>query len=91
MPGYYLLNATHATACPPGSYNSREAQIYACEPCPYGMYTKEEGGAGAAECLAPPGWELREGASSISVCEVGWYKEGWNKNPCLKVRTASWW
>jgi hypothetical protein len=36
--------------------------------------------------MAPPGYELKEGADWISECEIGFYKEGWNKNPCSPVR-----
>jgi hypothetical protein len=35
--------------------------------------------------MAPPGYELREGAEWISECEIGFFKEGWNKNPCIPV------
>jgi hypothetical protein len=37
--------------------------------------------AGTAMCLAPPGWELVEGAEAITECQNGWYKADWNRNP----------
>jgi hypothetical protein len=48
--------------------------VYECSPCDFGYYTRGEGAAGNAECLAPPGWELKPGASLITECEVGYYK-----------------
>jgi hypothetical protein len=50
-----------------------------------GYQTRVEGAGGNAECMAPPGYELKEGAEWVSECEVGTYKEGWNKNPCIPV------
>lgn len=31
-------------------------------------------------CLAPPGWELVDGAENITECQIGWYKADWNRN-----------
>ncbi|WIA13038.1 hypothetical protein OEZ85_006646 [Tetradesmus obliquus] len=95
-PGFHLVNTTAAAAsaaaaaskaataavCPPGSYQGREAAVFECSPCDFGYYTRAEGAAGNAECLAPPGWELKPGASLITECELGYFKEGWNKNNC---------
>ncbi|WIA20328.1 hypothetical protein OEZ85_006160 [Tetradesmus obliquus] len=80
--GYYLVNATAAEECPMGSYQGREAEVYKCDECPYGYQTRVEGAGGNAECMAPPGVELQEGAEWVSECGLGSYKEGWNKNPC---------
>jgi hypothetical protein len=33
---FYLVNATAADECPLGSYQGREAEVYACDECPYG-------------------------------------------------------
>jgi hypothetical protein len=77
-PGYYLVNSTTgnatAAACPKGSYQGREAAVYECNPCDFGYFTRGDGAEGNAECLAPPGWELKPGASLITECELGYYK-----------------
>ncbi|WIA33742.1 hypothetical protein OEZ86_006857 [Tetradesmus obliquus] len=83
MPGYFIVNATYAAPCPLGSYQGSEGTVYSCNSCPFGYITRDDGAGGNAECLAPPGWELKEGAAVITECEPGFYKEGWNKNPCL--------
>jgi hypothetical protein len=44
-------------------------------PCSsFGYITRDDGAGGNAECLAPPGWELKEGAAIITECEPGFYK-----------------
>jgi hypothetical protein len=56
-----------------------------------GYQTRMEGAGGNAECMAPPGFELKDGAEWISECEIGFYKEGWNKNPCIPVSGSPGW
>jgi hypothetical protein len=47
--------------------------------------TKETGATGVALCLAPPGYELKDGATTITACAAGSYKADWNRNPCVAV------
>eukprot|EP00882_Tetradesmus_deserticola_P003863 GHRQ01004087.1.p1 GENE.GHRQ01004087.1~~GHRQ01004087.1.p1 ORF type:complete len:520 (+),score=107.65 GHRQ01004087.1:1239-2798(+) len=83
--GMYVSAGGEGVACPLDTYSDSELNSTACTPCPFGLKTESTGTQGVALCLAPPGWELREweGATTITPCQKGWYKEGWNKNPCL--------
>ncbi|KAF6261334.1 hypothetical protein COO60DRAFT_1699888 [Scenedesmus sp. NREL 46B-D3] len=83
--GYHIdpVNATLAMPCPRDTYQDQEAAVNACTPCPFGWRTKDVGATGTAMCLAPPGWELVDGAEFITECQNGWYKADWNRNPCL--------
>lgn len=83
--GYFMFDveAGLAQLCPVNTYKDTESSDASCTPCPTGLRTLDEGADGLALCLAPPGYELKEGAESISECEPGYYKEGWNRNPCV--------
>ncbi|KAF8057859.1 Slbp [Scenedesmus sp. PABB004] len=85
--GWYKTSATTAAECPVNSYNDAEADITSCTPCPNGWKTKDTAATGAALCMAPPGWELKDGASAITECDVGSYKADWNRNPCVACGT----
>jgi hypothetical protein len=41
---------------------------------PFGYITRDDGAGGNAERLAPPGRELKDGATLITECELGFYK-----------------
>lgn len=88
----FLLNADGtASRCPANTYSDVPHAQPSCTPCPFGLRTREddgEGASGPAACLAPPGYELLPGASEMSVCEVGWFKDGWSRAACVKVRAA---
>ncbi|KAF8055660.1 Scube1 [Scenedesmus sp. PABB004] len=86
--GYYKSSSTSAAPCPADSYNDAEADITSCTPCPNGWRTKDDTATGAALCMAPPGWELLDGASAITECAVGSYKADWNRNPCVACGTG---
>jgi len=47
--------------------------------------TRDTGTTGPAQCLAPPGWELKPNATNITKCEINYYKPGWNRVPCIPV------
>ncbi|KAF6264075.1 hypothetical protein COO60DRAFT_270687 [Scenedesmus sp. NREL 46B-D3] len=83
--GMFVSEDGEGVACPLDTYSDLELANTECTPCPFGLKTENVGSEGVAMCLAPPGWELRdwEGATTITPCPKGWYKEGWNKNPCL--------
>ena len=87
LKGYYIDpdNSTLAIECPLDTYQDEEAAVTACTACPYGWKTKETGATGLALCLAPPGYELLEGAQTISACPAGSYKPDWNRNLCTEV------
>jgi hypothetical protein len=87
LKGYYIdpTDATKAIKCPLDTYQAEEAPVTACTPCENGWRTKETGATGPALCLAPPGYELKADADTISVCENGFYKADWNRNPCVAV------
>jgi hypothetical protein len=95
--GYYIspTNAAEAIKCPLDTYQDQEAAVTSCTACPNGWKTKETGATGVALCLAPPGFELKENAATISACAAGSYKADWNRNPCVAVScdaccTAAW-
>mgnify|MGYP001809915491 CR=1 FL=1 len=85
--GYYIdsANSTNAIKCPLDTYQDQEANVTSCTACPNGWKTKETGATGVAVCLAPPGFELVDGATNISACAAGSYKADWNRNPCVSV------
>jgi hypothetical protein len=93
MKGFYInpSNASEAIACPLDHYQDQEATVTACTACPNGWKTKETGATGVALCLAPPGFELKDGATSITACEKGSYKADWNRNPCVPVSCLACW
>ncbi|WIA08977.1 hypothetical protein OEZ85_008391 [Tetradesmus obliquus] len=86
MKGFYInpSNASEAIACPLHTYQDKEAVAGACTDCPNGWKTKETGATGVALCLAPPGYELKENATQITLCPTGSYKADWNRNPCVE-------
>ncbi|WIA12314.1 hypothetical protein OEZ85_012370 [Tetradesmus obliquus] len=63
----------------------QEAAVNECTACPHNWRTKDLGSTGVAMCLAPPGWELVDGAENITECQIGWYKADWNRNLCLSL------
>lgn len=71
------------------TYSDEETDSTTCKPCPNGWRTQNEGSEGIDSCVAPPGFELQTGATNISLCAVGWHKEGWNRNPCMLVSMAA--
>jgi hypothetical protein len=85
--GYYInpSNAAEAIKCPLDTYQDQEAAVTSCTACPNGWKTKETGASGVALCLAPPGFELKDGASTITACAAGSYKADWNRNLCVAV------
>jgi hypothetical protein len=91
MKGYYInpSNANEAIVCPVNTYQDQEAAVTSCTACPNGWKTKETGATGVALCLVPPGYELKENAAEITVCDVGSYKADWNRNPCTPVSWAA--
>jgi hypothetical protein len=82
IPGYQMIGPTQAELCPLSYYNDKEAGN--CTLCPNGFMTQLMGSTGIADCLVPPGWELKPAAAAITPCAVGWYKEGWNRVPCVR-------
>ncbi|KAF8059695.1 SVEP1 [Scenedesmus sp. PABB004] len=80
--GFYKVNATTTAPCPIGTFSDADTDITACTPCDNGLKTELEGATGSALCLAPPGWELVIGATTITQCPKGKYKDGWNRNLC---------
>ncbi|KAF6264065.1 hypothetical protein COO60DRAFT_1663488 [Scenedesmus sp. NREL 46B-D3] len=90
LKGYYIDpdNSTLAIECPLDTYQDQEAAVTSCTACPYGWRTKETGATGLALCLAPPGYELLEGAPTISACPEGSYKPDWNRNLCTECGTG---
>jgi hypothetical protein len=89
--GYYIspTNAAEAIKCPLDTYQDQEAAVTSCTACPNGWKTKETGASGVALCLAPPGFELKENAATISACAAGSYKADWNRNPCVAVSCSA--
>ena len=87
LKGYYIdsANSTVAIKCPLDTYQDQEANVTSCTACPNGWKTKETGATGVAVCLAPPGFELVDGATNITACAAGSYKADWNRNPCVAV------
>ncbi|WIA42282.1 hypothetical protein OEZ86_008296 [Tetradesmus obliquus] len=83
--GMFVSTNGEGVECPVDTYNDAERMDTSCIVCPFGLKTETTGSEGVAMCLAPPGWELREweGALTITPCRLGWYKDGWNKNPCV--------
>uniref|UniRef100_A0A383VTT6 Tyrosine-protein kinase ephrin type A/B receptor-like domain-containing protein n=1 Tax=Tetradesmus obliquus TaxID=3088 RepID=A0A383VTT6_TETOB len=88
--GFYINpdNAAEALECPLDTYQDQEAAVNACTPCRNGWRTQETGAIGDAACLAPPGFELKDGATNITACAVGSYKADWNRNPCVACGTG---
>lgn len=88
--GYYLVDATTAALCPVNTYNDGETlQVgTGCPACPNGWKTKDVGADGQSLCLAPPGFELLDGATDITECASGYYKADWNRNACTKVGSS---
>jgi hypothetical protein len=89
LKGYYInpSNANEALPCPLNTYNDLEAAVTQCAACPNGWKTKETGATGVALCLAPPGYELLDGATTITPCPANSYKADWNRNSCVAVST----
>jgi hypothetical protein len=87
LKGYYInpSNAAEAIKCPLDTFQDQEAAVTSCTDCPNGWKTKETGATGVALCLAPPGYELKDGASTITACAAGSYKADWNRNLCVAV------
>jgi hypothetical protein len=87
LKGYYIdaNDATKAVKCPLDTYQDQEAAVNNCTACPNGWKTKETGATGVALCLAPPGYELKDGATTITACAAGSYKADWNRNACVAV------
>ncbi|WIA42320.1 hypothetical protein OEZ86_008334 [Tetradesmus obliquus] len=90
LKGYYIdsTNSTVAIKCPLDTYQDKEANVTSCTACPNGWKTKETGATGVAVCLAPPGFELVDGATIITACAAGSYKADWNRNPCVACGTG---
>eukprot|EP00775_Hariotina_reticulata_P003781 gene3781-4040_t len=85
LKGYYYVSADFsAVSCPLHTYNDNETTLSYCTDCPYGWKTQKEGADGMGSCLAPPGFELKDGADAITECEIGFYKSDWNRNNCTK-------
>ena len=77
-----------ASLCPPDFFRAGDAPYNAaagtlCAPCPPGMRTRAEGAASADECLAPPGWGFNATTGEAAVCPLGWYSDGWGREPCV--------
>jgi hypothetical protein len=86
--GFYYLAANQSAApCPLHTFNSNETVLDGCTDCPYGWRTQQEGADGLGACLAPPGFELKPGAAAITECDIGFYKPGFNRNNCTKVKS----
>eukprot|EP00775_Hariotina_reticulata_P012417 gene12417-12553_t len=84
LPGYYMTGPTTAALCPLHTYNNQTAvNVTECTRCMNGYLTRDIGTTGPAQCLAPPGFELKLNATNITKCELHYYKTGWNRNPCL--------
>ncbi|WIA14315.1 hypothetical protein OEZ85_002847 [Tetradesmus obliquus] len=90
LKGYYIdsINSTNAIKCPLDTYQDQEAAVTSCTPCDHAWKTKETGATGPALCLAPPGFELKDGATNITACAAGSYKADWNRNPCVECGTG---
>eukprot|EP00775_Hariotina_reticulata_P008135 gene8135-8329_t len=56
-----------AKPCPLHTYQDQENADPACKQCPNGWLTQDIGTEGLADCLAPPGFELTDGASNCGV------------------------
>jgi hypothetical protein len=91
--GYYInpANSAEAIKCPLDTYQDQEAAVTSCTACPNGWKTKETGASGFALCLAPPGFELKDGAATITACAAGSYKADWNRNLCVAVSCRAYW
>jgi hypothetical protein len=83
------LGATNATLCPEDTYRSTElpydpANGVTCIACPPGMVTGpgNEGATSLEACLAPPGYGYDPFAGNATICPLGWFKEGYNRQPC---------
>jgi hypothetical protein len=83
---YYVSEDFSAVPCPLNTYNANETTLPYCTDCPFGWLTQKEGADGAGSCLAPPGFELKDGNDNITECEIGFYKADWNRNNCTKVQ-----
>lgn len=84
--GYYMLDATTASACPLNTYSDAETPVgQQCTPCPFDWHTKDTGADGPALCLAPPGYEQATDGANITECAVNFFKADWNRNPCTEV------
>ncbi|KAF8061892.1 Svep1 [Scenedesmus sp. PABB004] len=81
--GFHMSGPGVAAACPVDTYSDVESANTECTPCPSGLRTLDEASTGVALCLMPPGMELAANATVITECAIGFYKEGWNRNPCV--------
>lgn len=88
MKGFSMnADGVSASPCPVNTFSDAENAATSCTPCPNAWRTRDVGATGPALCLAPPGYELREGASAITECDVGFWKDGWNRAPCVACGT----
>lgn len=88
-PGGLMVGNSTALPCPKGFYRTGHALYDAnggvpCTPCPANMNTLSEGASSKDACLAPPGYGWNVATGDASICQVGWYNEGWNKEACIK-------
>eukprot|EP00775_Hariotina_reticulata_P005606 gene5606-5844_t len=90
LPGYGRLlttvNNTVSVAsqrCPTGTYNGG-GNTMACQSCPPGLTTREEGATAASMCVAPPGSFVKAGGGA--KCPIGTFTTQHNTNvtcqPC---------
>lgn len=90
-----VLGTTNGTMCPVDTYRASNvpydsANGVNCTACPTGMVTNGVTGATSEwTCLAPPGWGYDSGTNTAKICARGWYKEGYNRNPCVSCGSGS--
>eukprot|EP00775_Hariotina_reticulata_P003324 gene3324-3601_t len=85
--GYKYTGSNTAAPCELNFYQDEESTNSSCKACPFNMLTRLEGATGPADCLAQPGFAQPDSSSNIAECPVNFYKEGWNRNPCVSCGT----
>jgi len=100
QPGYsadagVAIGEVNATVCTANTYRSNEV-LYdnttatTCVSCPDNMQTLPgvEGATSPDACLAKPGYGWNAAQGNATVCDLGFYNPGWNREACVSCSTA---
>lgn len=93
-PAAAMLGTTAGSLCPVNTYRSGEAVYDSaagtnCTQCPEGLQTQEEGGTSVDACLVPPGYGWNVSSATAYPCPLGYFNDGWNKEPCTRCGLGS--
>eukprot|EP00096_Caligus_rogercresseyi_P005025 TRINITY_DN1980_c0_g2_i1.p1 TRINITY_DN1980_c0_g2~~TRINITY_DN1980_c0_g2_i1.p1 ORF type:complete len:2992 (-),score=731.35 TRINITY_DN1980_c0_g2_i1:531-9380(-) len=84
--GHQLGENGECTPCFPGTYRSKGLHL-ACEPCPNGFTTLENGSKTQSDCaipICPPGSYLNQTLNECSLCPKGYYQDQSQQLNCLQ-------